>query len=236
MQVYSYPLLQRGTLVRRYQRFFAEVDLVTGDRITAHCPNTGPMSGICILGSPVYVSFHDDPKRKLQWTWEMIQVQDTWVGVNTGLPNRVIGKMLAAGFIPELGPIARIAQEVPYGVERSRIDFVVTDPEGQPTYVEVKNTTWSQGDRAMFPDTVTTRGQKHVRELMALQSQGTATALIFFINRSDCTTFAAGSAADPEYGRLLSQAIALGVKVLPCRFAVTPTEIHYLGLATLHDG
>jgi sugar fermentation stimulation protein A len=234
LRVYSYPALQQGVLVRRYQRFFAEVALATGERITAHCPNTGSMTGICTPGSSVWVSFHDDPKRKLSWTWEMIQVHDTWVGVNTGLPNRVIGAMLAAGQIPELGPVAQVAREVPYGAERSRIDFVVYNPEGLPTYVEVKNTTWSLGDRALFPDTVTTRGQKHIRELMLLREQGIATALIFFINRADCTTFAAGATADPEYGRLLVEAFARGVMVLPCRFAVSPTEISYLGVVPFH--
>ena len=101
------------------------------------------------------------------------------------------------------------------------------------TYVEVKNTTWCQGSLALFPDTVTTRGQKHLRELMSVITEDTSAALIFFINRGDCDRFAAGAEADPEYAKLLKEAIAKGVKVLACRFEVEPSKINYLGLASL---
>jgi sugar fermentation stimulation protein A len=144
--------------------------------------------------------------------------------------------MLDRHLFPELEPYTTVKGEVPYGNEKSRIDFLLTDSNsGKRTYVEVKNTTWCKGSLALFPDTVTTRGQKHLRELMSVINEDTSAALIFFINRGDCDRFAAGAEADPEYATLLQAAIAKGVKVLPCRFAIEPTQITYLGLANLES-
>lgn len=232
--VYQYPTLYPGTLIRRYKRFFADIELANGEVITAHCPNTGPMTGICIPGSPVYVSHSTSPTRKLAYTWELIQVHDTeptWAGVNTSLPNRVIKLALIQKRFLELGDYSQIRFEVPYGQEKSRIDFVLTGNK-QPIYLEVKNTTWAQGTLALFPDTVTTRGQKHLRELMGLLPTASA-VMLYFINRSDCVDFAPGDSADRLYGQLLRDAIAAGLIVLPCRFEVNPIGIRYLGLANL---
>ncbi|ATS19451.1 sugar fermentation stimulation protein SfsA [Parathermosynechococcus lividus PCC 6715] len=233
---YAYPPLQAGVLCRRYKRFFAEIELSSGDRIVAHCPNTGPMTGICEVGAPVQVSYHPDPRRKLAYTWEMIFVDGTWVGVNTGLPNKVIASALAAGKLPELAGYANHQREVPYGQERSRIDFFLTGhPQQPPAYVEVKNTTWARSGLALFPDTVTTRGQKHLRELQWLrQTQPQArVCMVYFINRGDCDRFAPGDSADPTYGELLRTAVAMGVEVLPYRFAISPAGIDFLGTAKL---
>jgi sugar fermentation stimulation protein A len=236
-QVYTYPDLITGRLVSRYKRFFADIELENGEVITAHCANTGPMTGVCKLGSPVLVSHHPSPKRKLAYSWEAIYLDEQWIGINTSLPNRVIGHMLERHLLPELEPYNTVKGEVSYGNEKSRIDFLLTNGEdsSQKTYVEVKNTTWCMGSLALFPDTVTTRGQKHIRELMSVLTEDTSAALIFFINRGDCDRFAAGAEADPEYARLLKEAIAKGVKVLPCRFAIKPPKITYLGLAELVD-
>lgn len=236
-QVYTYPDLITGHLVSRYKRFFADIELENGEVITAHCANTGPMTGVCKLGSPVLVSHHPSPKRKLAYSWEAIYLDEQWIGINTSLPNRVIGHMLDHHLLPELEPYNTVKGEVAYGNEKSRIDFLLTNGEdsSQKTYVEVKNTTWCMGSLALFPDTVTTRGQKHIRELMSVLTEDTSAALIFFINRGDCDSFAAGAEADPEYARLLKEAIAKGVKVLPCRFAIEPPKITYLGLAELVD-
>ncbi|NMF57687.1 DNA/RNA nuclease SfsA [Pseudanabaena yagii] len=233
-QVHTYSELIAGRLVSRYKRFFADIELENGEIITAHCANTGPMTGVCQLGSPVLVSHHPNPKRKLAYSWEAIYLDDEWIGINTSLPNRVIGYMLDRHLLPELEPYTTVKSEVAYGNEKSRIDFLLTDDNcHKKTYVEVKNTTWCIGNLALFPDTVTTRGQKHLRELMSVISEDTNAALIFFINRGDCDRFAAGAKADPEYDRLLTEAIARGVKVLPCRFKIEPTKITYLGLANL---
>lgn len=235
--LYRYPPLYSGILLKRYKRFFADIQLASGEVVIAHCPNTGPMTGICTPGSPVQLSHSDSPTRKLPYTWEMIQVYDnepTWVGVNTALPNRVIKLALEKFLFPELGSYQQIRFEVPYGKDKkSRVDFLLTGSDrDRPIYLEVKSTTWAQGQLALFPDTETTRGQKHLRELMALLPQARA-VMVYFINRGDCTDFAPGDSADPVYGQLLREAIALGLEVLPCRFEIAATGIRYLGLATL---
>jgi sugar fermentation stimulation protein A len=235
---YNYPVLIPGILRQRYKRFFADIELDSGEIITAHCPNTGPMTGVCNPGSRVRVSQSDNPKRKLAYTWEMIEVnasQTTWVGINTGLPNRIIKLALEQGLFPDLtGAASCIRPEVPYGKDnKSRIDFLVTSESSNlPIYIEVKNTTLAQGEVALFPDTVTTRGQKHLQELMALLPEAKP-VMLYFINRSDCCYFAPGDRFDPTYGKLLRAAIEKGVQVLPCRFEVTPEGIRYLGLAKL---
>lgn len=234
--LYAFPPLQSGLLIKRYKRFFADIQLDSGELITAHCPNTGPMTSVCILGNRVMVSSSNDPKRKLKYTWELIEVHDNgpvWVGVNTGLPNRVIRRALEQQAIPELGEYRSFEAEVKYGSDGgSRIDFRLREAMGRYVYIEVKNTTWAQGRLALFPDTVTTRGQKHLRELTALRPQDRA-VMLYYINREDCNRFAPGDEKDPEYGRLLRAALAAGVEVLPCRFRVQPEGVTYLGLAEL---
>ena len=230
--LYKYPPLLSGKLVKRYKRFFADIELETGEIVTAHCPNTGPMKEIYIPGNLVQISPSNNPKRKLAYTWEMIKIDDVWVGVNTALPNKVIKMALEQKILPELAPhYNQVRSEVPYGKEKkSRVDFLLTGERSQlPIYVEVKNVTLTQGKRALFPDTVTTRGQKHLRELMALPPESKA-VMLYFINRSDCDSFAPGDNFDPEYGSLLREAVAAGVQVLPYSFEITPAGIKYLGL------
>jgi sugar fermentation stimulation protein A len=233
---YPYPKLYPGVLIKRYKRFMADIELDSGETITAHCPNTGPMTGVSLPGSRVYVSHSNNPNRKLAYTWELIEVHDhepTWVGINTSLPNRVVKQLLKEHSLPELGPYQKIQTEVTYGQERSRVDFRLTGKEGQKEiYLEVKNTTWAKQRLALFPDTVTTRGQKHLRELTGLLPDARA-VILYFINRADCSHFAPGDEADPHYGQLLRQAIAAGLEVLPCRFEVSPDGVRYANLATL---
>ncbi len=235
--LYHYPPLSPGILLKRYKRFFADIELDTGEVVIAHCPNTGPMTGICTPGSLVQVSYSDNPTRKLAYNWEMIQVCDnepTWVGVNTALPNRVIKLALEKFLFPELSSYSQIRFEVPYGQDKkSRVDFLLNGSDVErPIYIEVKSTTWACDRLALFPDTETTRGQKHLRELMALIPQARA-VMLYFINRGDCTHFAPGDSRDPVYSKLLRDAIALGLEVLPCRFEITPAGIRYLGLSEL---
>ena len=234
---YPYPDLLPGRLLKRYKRFMADIELETGETITAHCPNTGPMTGVCQVGNRVMVSRSNNPKRKLAYTWELIEVHDNgpvWAGVNTALPNRVMRSALESHLFPELGPYTTVKPEVPYGTDKkSRIDFLLTGtPDDRPIYLEVKNTTWVQGRRALFPDTVTTRGQKHLRELTALIPAARA-VMVYFINRGDCNTFSPGDGSAPLYGELLRKAVKKGVEVLPCCFEVTPNSIQYTGLAEL---
>jgi len=232
--LYTYPPLHAGILLKRYKRFLADIELETGEVVTAHCANTGPMTGICTPGSRVLVSYSSVTTRKLPYTWEAIEVNDnepTWVIVNTALPNRIVKLALAQQLFPQLGSYSQIRCEVPYGADRkSRVDFLLTGD--RPIYIEVKSTTWAQQRVAMFPDTETIRGQKHLRELSALLPQAKA-VMFYAINRGDCTQFAPGDTADPVYGQLLREAMQLGLEVLPCRFEVTPVGVRYLGLADL---
>ena len=234
--IYQYPPLIPGILKRRYKRFLADIELESGELITAHCANTGPMLGVCAPGSRVQVSKSDNPKRKLAYTWEMIEVNDTeptWVGINTGLPNRIIKLALTEQLIPQLaGKYDQVRSEVSIGKDKkSRLDFVLTGNESQtPIYLEVKNTTLAENQIALFPDTETTRGQKHLRELVRLASDAHS-VMLYFINRSDCPYFAPGDQYDPTYGKLLREAVSKGMQVLPCRFEITPEGVRYLGLA-----
>jgi sugar fermentation stimulation protein A len=238
--LYTYPQLYPGTLVKRYKRFFADIVLDTGELITAHCPNTGPMTGVCQIGAPVMVSFHNNPKRKLAYTWETIFVPNgdatetagVWVGINTALPNKLIKIALERQLFPSLGTYHTIRSEVVYGQNRgSRIDFLL-ESKDRSIYLEVKNTTWSIDDIAIFPDTETTRGQKHLQELIDVMPEYRA-VMLYLINRGDKTKFAPGDTTDPVYGRLLRTAISKGLEVLPCRFNVTLQGVEYLGLAEL---
>ena len=230
---YPYPPLITGRLIKRYKRFLADIELDTGEVITAHCPNTGPMTGISIPNNLVQVSKSNNPKRKLAYTWEMIQIDSTWVGTNTAIPNRVVKLALEQKLFPELATrYSKVRSEVPYGKDnKSRIDFLLTGDSPQaPIYVEVKSVTLSMGNVALFPDTVTTRGQKHLLELSNLVPNIKA-VMLYFINRGDCDTFAPSDRCDPKYGELLRQAVAMGVEVLPYRFEITPQGINYLGTA-----
>ena len=242
MLIYHYPQLYPGKLVKRYKRFLADIELDTGELITAHCPNTGPMTGVCQIGAPVLVSYHDNPKRKLKYTWEAIEVESTnpnvttrvWVGINTALPNRLIKTALEQHLFPELPDYQTVRSEVVYGKDnRSRVDFVLSGKHGL-TYLEVKNTTWSIDDVAIFPDTETTRGQKHLEELTDIlmdPSHNHRAVMLYVINRSDLAKFSPGDITDPRYSQLLRTAVAQGLQVLPYRFEVTPEGVSYLGIA-----
>ena len=230
--IYKYPPLISGRLIKRYKRFLADIELDTGEIITAHCPNTGPMTGINIPDSLVQVSRSDNPKRKLAYTWEMIKINSTWVGTNTAIPNRIVKLALTQRLFPELANrYNNLRAEVPYGKDKkSRVDFLLSRDNQPDIYIEVKSVTLSTGNLALFPDTVTTRGQKHLQELTDLVPD-TKAVMLYFINRGDCDRFAPSDTCDPKYGELLRKAVAKGLEVLPYRFEITPEGINYLGPA-----
>ena len=242
-QVLPLADLQEGVLLKRYKRFLADVQLDSGEQVTAHCANTGPMTGVLQVGGRVRLRHAPSPTRKLAWSWEQAQVpgadgRPVWVGVNTALPNRLVRATVEAGLLePWLGPIAAIRAEVAYGVHRrSRIDLLLTPaetaPDQRPIYVEVKNTTWSAGTVALFPDTVTERGQKHLEELMGVLPAARA-VLLPCLSRADVQRFAPGDSADPRYGELFRAALTAGVEVLPCLYGFRAEGIDWLGLATV---
>ena len=232
MILYQYPPLIQGRLIKRYKRFLADIKLDTGEIITAHCPNTGPMTGVAIPDSLVQVSPSNNPKRKLGYTWEMVKIDSTWVGINTAIPNRVVKLALTQKLFPELANrYDRVRSEVRYGKDnKSRVDFLLWGDDKPLIYLEVKSVTLSAGKLALFPDTVTTRGQRHLQELTNLLP-ATKAVMLYFINRGDCSTFAPSDTCDRRYGELLRQAVAKGVEVLPYRFEITPKGISYLGKA-----
>jgi sugar fermentation stimulation protein A len=240
--------LHEGVLLKRYKRFLADVELADGSVVTTHCANTGPMTGVLHPGGRVRLRHAPSPTRKLAWSWEQAEVpgadgEPVWVGVNTALPNRLVRATIEAGLLePWLGPIGAIRAEVTYGANRrSRIDLLLSPAAGatdqRPIYVEVKNTTWSDGDLALFPDTVTERGQKHLEELMGVLPEARA-VLLPCLSRADVHRFAPGDSADPRYGELFRQALAAGVEVLPCRYGFSATGVEWLGMASVqpHQG
>ena len=224
----EFPPLHEGVLIKRYKRFLADVELENGEIVTAHCANTGPMKGVLITNGPVRLSYNPSPHRKLSWTLEQVEVVGAkgfhcWVGVNTSLPNKLIKLAIEAGFFEdEFGSIKEIRKEVVYGINRkSRIDLFLQpyeeNKDSRSIFVEVKNTTWTEGSVALFPDTVTIRGQKHLNELSNLGTQGRG-VLIPCISRDDVDFFAPGDSADKEYGNLFRKAIEKGMEVFPCCF------------------
>lgn len=217
------PPLIAGQLLRRYQRFLADVELADGTVVTAHCPNSGSMRGCATPGSPVLLSRSGNLNRRLPFTWELVEADGCWVGINTGLPNRLVREGVEQGIISELQGFGEIRSEVGYGSERSRIDLLLEHP-GR-CYVEVKNVTLMEDGLARFPDAVTVRGQKHLRELMAMVGAGDRAFNLFVVQRADATAVGPADAIDPAYGLLLRQAADAGVELLAYQARVTPVEI-----------
>lgn len=217
------PLLVSGILVRRYQRFLADVQLDSGDIVTAHCPNSGSMKGCAIPGSKVLLSRCDKPTRRLCYTWELVEAAAGWVGINTCHPNRIVREAIEQEVVPKLRGYDSIRPEVRYG-QNSRIDLLLSGAAGR-CYVEVKNVTLVEDGVALFPDSVTTRGQKHLRELMEVVRQGDRGVIFFVVQRPDGAAVAPADTIDPEYGRLLRMAVAQGVEAMAWQAEVTPAEL-----------
>jgi sugar fermentation stimulation protein A len=217
------PALIEGRLIKRYKRFLAEAELSDGSIVTAHCPNSGSMKGCAIPGSRVWLSRSENPGRKLPYTWELVEVGGCMIGLNTGLPNRLAREAIENGTVGELQGYPTIRPEVPYG-EHSRIDLLLEGPSRR-CYVEVKNVTLVEDDRALFPDAVTERGQKHIRELMRVVREGDRGVIFFTVQRRDGVCVSPADLIDPEYGRLLRSALMNGVEALAYRAEVTQQEI-----------
>jgi sugar fermentation stimulation protein A len=215
--------LIRGTLVQRYQRFLADVRLPSGEIVTAHCTNTGSMMGCKEPGSVVYISRSDKKGRRLLYTWEIIEVGRTWVGINTMLPNRLVAEAIASGTIPELQGYDNVRREV-VTRQGTRLDLRLEGSNGS-CFVEVKNVTLAVDGAAAFPDAVSERGTKHLKELMWLRRKGHRGAVVFVIQRTDCRIFRPADEIDSEYGRWLRRAIKAGIEALPYVAYVTPKEI-----------
>jgi len=236
------PLIE-GVLIKRYKRFLADIKLGTGEVVTVHCANTGPMKGLLSEGAKVRISASSSSKRKLPFTWEQVCVLDSndeevWVGINTLFANKLIKEVIRKNLLNEIiGEIEEIKSEVPYGKDkRSRIDFFLTpkssNPDNRNIYIEVKNTTWIKKNIALFPDTVTKRGQKHLIELKELLPKSKS-ILVLCITRKDAFSFAPGDEADPVYGKLFRESIQSGMIALPCSFEFHKDHVTWNGIKPL---
>jgi sugar fermentation stimulation protein A len=218
-----WPDLIQGTLIKRYKRFLADVRLESGDVVTAHCANSGAMRQCAEPGRPVYLSIHDNPKRKLKYTWEIIAMPDSLVGVNTAVPNKLVAQSIIAGKVPELTGYNLLAREVKTGA--SRLDLCLTAADGRRCFIEVKNCTLVENGEALFPDAVTTRGRKHLLELQQLAADGHRCVMFYLIQRTDASVFKPADAIDPEYGKELRRAFANQVEILAYDVAITTQSI-----------
>jgi len=211
--VHLWPPLIRGRLVKRYQRFLADVVLDGGGTVTAHCPNSGRMTGCSLPGAPVFLSYQDDPKRKLKYRWELIEMPTSLVGVNTMVPNRLVADAIRACTVPAFKAYADVFSEVTVNAH-TRLDLKLTAAGLPDCYIEIKNCTLVEGDGAMFPDAPTTRGRKHLQALADLKAGGMRAVIFFLIQRTDARFFAPADGVDPEYGRLLRQTVGQGVEIM----------------------
>jgi len=209
----AWPELIPGILVKRYKRFMADVTFADGEVVTAHCPNSGSMQECCEPGRPVYLSFHDNPKRKLKYTWELIEMPTSIVGINTLIPNRLVAESIEAGLIPDLNGYDNIAREVKTS-DHTRLDILLSSEDGNRCYVEIKNCTLVKEGIACFPDAVTSRGLKHLVELSSLVSKGFRCVIFYVIQRMDAKIFQPADHIDPAYGRELRQVLEHGVEIL----------------------
>lgn len=223
---FSTPL-EAGRLVRRYKRFLADIVSDAGEALCIHCPNTGSMLNCMGEGARVWFQRSNDPRRKLPGTWELVETpQGRLACVNTARANRLVEEALLGGVIEELAGFTSLRREVAYGLENSRVDFRLDYPAG-PAYVEVKSVTLGFGDTAVaaFPDAVTLRGAKHLRELAALARDGVRAVQLYCVNLTGIEAVRPASEIDPLYAAALREAVAAGVEVLAYGVDISPEEI-----------
>ncbi|MET0089398.1 MAG: DNA/RNA nuclease SfsA [Candidatus Thiodiazotropha sp.] len=222
------PPLTPARIIRRYQRFLADVVLDTGEQVTAHCPNTGSMAGCWAPQAPVQLSHSDNPKRKLAWTLERVDMGQGWVGVHTGRTNPVIEEGLKLGLIEGLRGYPQVRREVTFNGagDRSRFDFLLNGGECADAWVEVKNVTLWQEDRLCFPDAVTQRGRKHLETLAEACAQGYRGVMVYALNRPEGKIFAPADEIDPGYGETLRRVVReAGVEVIALRIVHDSTSM-----------
>ncbi|MFW5706253.1 MAG: DNA/RNA nuclease SfsA [Bacteroidota bacterium] len=211
-----------GRLIRRYKRFLADVMLENGEVVTAHCTNSGTMKSCLEEGAEVMLSRATDPKRKTRFTWEMISIGGNWVGINTGIPNKLAYEALKNNRIMGLRGFTTIRREVRFG--DSRFDLYAEKP-GEKCFIEVKNVTLKDGIWARFPDAVTVRGLKHLHGLMEVRRLGMRAVMLYIIQRSDVEIFGPARDIDPAYANALLLAFLEGVEVIPVMAGITTGEI-----------
>jgi sugar fermentation stimulation protein A len=223
----NYPALLPGRLIKRYKRFLADVELENGETVTAHCPNTGSMLNCCDPGSRVWLLDSDNPKRKLRYTWELVEVGGRHLAcINTNRANHLVKEAILDCKIDELSGYDAISTERPYGLEKSRIDLLLQKDDRADCYVEVKNVTLlSEDGTGRFPDAITERGRKHLRELITVAEEGNRAVLFFNVAHSGIEQVAPSWDIDFKYSSTLQRAMELGVEVLAYRALISPSSI-----------
>ncbi|PIW59643.1 DNA/RNA nuclease SfsA [Shewanella sp. CG12_big_fil_rev_8_21_14_0_65_47_15] len=228
------PALEQGKLLRRYKRFLADVQLENGDEITVHCPNTGSMRNCLFPGEPVWFSTSANPKRKYAHTWELMGTPEGGlIGIHSGNANALVEEAIKKDMISELSGYDSLRREVKYGDENSRIDLLLEAAQKPTCYIEVKSCTLLEGEQGYFPDAVSLRGQKHLRELMQMASLGHRAVLLFVVQHTQIDSVAPAEHIDPEYAKLLKMAVFAGVEILAYRCEISPTEIHLAQACTV---
>jgi sugar fermentation stimulation protein A len=218
------PLI-RATLLRRYKRFLADVKLEDGQEVTAHVANPGSMLGMKDEGMTVWLEPNDDPKRKLKYSWKLAEIDGALIVVDTGMANKIVAEALNAGQIGSLAEYSKVRAEVKYG-ENSRIDFLLQGADLPDCYVEVKSVTLSRkAGLAEFPDSVTERGAKHLRELSAMVVEGHRAMMLYLVQRDDCTGFALAADIDVIYTGEMAKALKAGVEVICLVTKPTPSGV-----------
>jgi len=215
------PLIH-GKLIKRYKRFLADIKLDSGEIVMAHCTNSGSMKTCIEEGAEVYLTHVDDPKRKTKYTWEMIQINGDWVGINTGIPNVLVFEAVSDHKIEGLASYSEVRREVKF--EDSRFD-VFAKNEQETCFIEVKNVSMKVGEYARFPDAVTSRGKKHLETLMRVKASGMRAVMFYVIQRSDVSVFAPAFEIDPNYADALRKAVESGVEVFAYQAEVKPEGI-----------
>ncbi|ABZ75330.1 sugar fermentation stimulation protein [Shewanella halifaxensis HAW-EB4] len=216
---------ESGVLLQRYKRFLTDITLDNGEEVTIHCPNTGSMRNCLFVGEKVWFSVSDNPKRKYSRTWELAQTPEGHIiGINTGRANALAEEAINNGIITELQGYGSLRREVKYGSENSRIDILLEDADKANCYIEVKSCTLLEQGLGYFPDAVTTRGQKHLRELMEMVEQGQRAVLLFVVQHSGINCVQAAAHIDPSYAALLSEAHAKGVEIIAYKADSSPIE------------
>ncbi len=208
-----------GKFIKRYKRFLVDVELESGEIVTAHCTNTGSLKSCIIENAPVVITEANNKNRKTRYTWEMIDVGSCWVGVNTLKANEIAFELLKENKIPRFENLDTIRREVKFN--SSRFD-IYAEKGKEKIFIEVKNVTYREGDFALFPDAKTKRGQKHIEQLLKAKREGYRVALFFIIQRDDVKKFKPAENIDPEYSKLLKRASKEGVEILPIMIKVKP--------------
>ena len=220
------PPLQAATLLKRYKRFLADIELPGGEVRTIHCANTGAMTGCAEPGSTVWYSTSDNPKRKYPNSWELTQTKEGhWICVNTIQANRLVAEAINKGRITELTGYSSLKTEVKYGSENSRIDILLEAGDKPACYIEVKSVTLLENGRGYFPDAVTARGQKHLRELIAMAQSGRRAVLFFAILHTGIENLSAAHHIDPDYYELIQQAEQAGVEIICYKAVLDQNEL-----------